>query len=387
MESLNPSYNYDTADHVCDYTKEERVRRHHTYRRQLSHFDPDIMVSVKRPDVKGGVYVTPIDGIIEPVFDGFRYNFSNKYHDKFDYSLRKSGKFDTFFSMIEELAVSKHDVFDRRFNQMSTVFTVPCIDFVTFKSKSPKYSRTDHFVPRQRKERFIQYGRNTYSNIHTYMRSEGDLVKLNIPPAYYSDIKLHEDHEQLFVAHKTIRKDDMIHIVYHHDLTVNSIILRPEKLIFEMVHGDKMCHTRCRKSKHYLKILKNDPGYVTRFNLYYRSEAGGVWIHHGTHVGCLNMFMPVKIEFDTIVAKELRLVPVEWVGSFDKVSFNAVGPAVTTHIDSKEQHVTYTIFSSTAGQTKQRDNFLYTSKRRFKNKEKTAEKDYVRRHIKESLYD
>jgi len=90
--------------------------------------------------------------------------------------------------------------------------------------------------------------------------------------------------------------------------------------------------------------IVNEPGYLTKFELHYRStQSNGQWIKLGLFDGNSNYHESIKVVLDEpVIAKELRLIPVSYEKSFDKVvvmPFTTIVPDETSAIDATVKYM------------------------------------------------
>ncbi len=358
----------DTCDYY--YTKPTFKAPSHTFRRNVraTLAERDYKLKIKRPYRGSEIPVTLMDSILsnpvnDTIFSGFCPEIFNTYRD---ISLKKTNLFHNFINMIEEIAKNKKTTFDSSTNMVSTHYSVPCSGFISKhkpnfwdKSYCPESSNTSV------KERFIVIGNNRYSNLYTYKKVHDSLVKLNIPDNDDSTMIL--DNEQQYLPTKTDVKGSYIQMSYHHDINISSIIISPEKMIFDKIHGDNIeCVKGCAKDKHTINVLRFNPGYISRFALHYRSsKTNGKWINHGIYQGCNDMFTRVKVSFDSIDVNQLRIVPIDYVNKFDKVKIHAVGQSDMANAPLDDIMVEYIVRTPREGkyaQNKIRDYVHWTNK-------------------------
>jgi hypothetical protein len=351
----------DYDDDNYTYIKSDHKSDGHTHRANLRGKlgVSDYMVNVVRPYNMKEIPVTQMDSMIQ---------INNPYRR--DSSLRKGYLFEQFISKIEEIAESKKVRYQKHDNMISTHYYVPVTGFISNPNKKIyPCSNTSHDFNQYSfaKERFIVIGSNRYSTLYSYKKVRDSYVKLAMVDI--NDQDFYSDNEQKYLSTSTLVRTNYIQLKYHHDISINSLVVYPEKLIFESIHGDGMnCAAKgCNKSKHTINVLKNNPGYITRFTLYYRSsKTQGKWVNHGNYTGCTNMFTPVKVSFDTISVNEIRIVPIHFVNKFDKVKIWAVGETSWSKpIESGSITVEYVVKTPRDGvyvQSKICDNYHYINR-------------------------
>ena len=133
-------------------------------------------------------------------------------------------------------------------------------------------------------------GLGYYTNNY-YVRSGDIYTKLNVPKTYSDNssyFNLLNENEQAYCAKSNgfSKSANNFTLSYHHDIGITCVIICPEKLRFNPVHGDNTCIHNCSKPNHCIQVLANNPGYITKFNLYYRSaNTNGKWIGLGVFNG------------------------------------------------------------------------------------------------------
>ena len=362
------------SNYICDYndTKNYRARKGTIRKCSNRYAYADYAINVKRPYFDNTYPVTEIDFLLDSSAwagagaDGMNVNKFNVYKT---FSLRKNGLFDTFINDIEEIAVNRVESVDIARNQKIICYSVPaCGHFGTpgtIKSTWPHnwYETTG---------RYISIGGIGYWTKNYYVQSGDIYTKLNVPKSYWDNPE-HElsnlltECEQTYCAKSGgfVKSNSSFTMGYHHDIPINCVIICPERLRFNMVHADNSsCAHNCSKSKHCIQVLTNNPGYITRFNLYYRSSnTDGKWIGLGIYDGCRNMYEPVKVYFDTIMAKEIRIVPIASHGTISKCKVMSVGPTKSKQVVSKDTVVKYTLMMPLTGiprQTSVSDNYVWS---------------------------
>jgi len=358
------------SDYILDYndTKNYRARKGTVRKCPNRYYYADYAVSVERPYCDNTYPITEIDFLLDSSsWDGDvnvkRFNVYKTF------SLRKNGLYNTFINDIEEIAVNRVESVDISRNHKIIRYSVPaCGHFGTPGNKTSSWS-INWSEPTGR---YIRIGSASYFTSYYYIQSGDIYTKLNVPKSYWdnsehSPSNLLLENEQTYCTKSCgfSNSNNSFTMGYHHDIPINCVIICPEKLRFTMVHGDNFsCAHNCSKSKHCIQVLENNPGYITRFNLYYRSSnTDGKWIAHGIYDGCHNMYEPTKVYFDSIVAKEIRIVPISFHGTIGKCKVMSLGPTMSKQVVSKDTIVTYTLMVPQSGipkQTSVSDNFVWS---------------------------
>ncbi len=354
-------YTYDNN------TKNYRARKGTIRKCPNTYTYSDYVVSVNRPYCywNNNYPITEIDFLLDSsAWVGLGPGANNVNVNRFDinnslFSLRKSGLFDTFIDEIEEIAVNRIESIDIARNQKTIQYLVPaCGHFGT----PGKTKSTDSDKWYEATGQYINIGGFGYWTNNYYMRSENNYTKLNVPKSYWDNPdhrpgNILEENEQTYCPKTSgfSTSNSSFTLGYHHDIAINCVIICPERLRFNMIHRDGFpCAHNCSKSNHCVKVLTNNPGYITRFNLYYRSSnTDGKWISHGIYDGCHNIYEPVKIYFDTIHAKEIRICPISSHGTITKCKVMSAGPTKSKQVVSKDSLVTYTLIIPLDGKPKQ----------------------------------
>ena len=200
---------------------------------------------------------------------------------------------------------------------------------------------------------YIIINGNKYSVNNVYKRSGNDFVPVIIHKTPDTPI--------LNIDEVSIRNHCSINIAitvnFSKDTVLNGLVLMPEPMKFENIYEDNVTRRsqRNRRSRRnglgYIKCLTNDPGFITKFELYYRSSlTNSQWIKYNIFDGNVSNHEPVKIVFDeTITAKQIRLVPLSYYKSFDKV---IVTPFATKIPDDNDNDGTVTYIVNTPRNTR-----------------------------------
>lgn len=390
----------DNSTNFTDYTKEYRPRRGTIRKCPNRYYNADYEVRTVRPYMSDGYPITSIDQILDTniISRDLKFSKFNQYKNKF--SLRKNNLFDDFVNEIEEIAVDRIESVDKSRNQIITTYSVPAIGYIPkVQPKFNGWSEYGHF--RDSVEKFIPIGGVWYSTKFIYKQVGNAYTKLNVPESYmYSDntIPPCNESEQHFCAIGTNfnRTNNNFTIKYHHEITISSVSIHPEKLRLKYVHGNYGCGSHCSKSKHCISVMDNEPGYIGRFTLYYRSNStNGKWIAHGTFDGCNNMYTIKKVTFDEISVKEIRIVPISVHGNISKCKIFSIGLATIKLEVSTDTLVKYELvipFDGKLLQTRVSDNYSYSSNddkhyyNKIKNKQRKASRALSRSKIVDTIY-
>jgi hypothetical protein len=339
----------DTQNAYCPDTILQRKAPTHTLRRKGSRVvNPlhEFVVNVIRPTCEDGVPVTEMDEYFsdKDMFKerciGFKSNIP----------LGKKDMYDKFIFYVEELYSSKTVTYDKQSNMIQTFYKVPIIGFLESKPKY-HYNQSLHHNVREdvREEKFISIGHKLYSLDKYYREIGSEYGELNVPKDYFETVKLNCG-EHYYPPHKTSYGKETITFSFHHDIAISSLIIKPEKMSFKRVHGDNT-HSRyerlntslLRKQKYHIKVLENEPGFISKFELQYRSElTNGQWVKSGVYNGNVGIADCVQISFDEIQVKEIRIIPITFHKSFEKIQISFIGKGQVKPT-SDEVFVTYEI--------------------------------------------
>jgi hypothetical protein len=255
----------------------------------------------------------------------------------------------------EEFATNVTYSYDKPTDRDITTFTLPVTSFIKSAKKdysfgfrppcsSPKFPTKTTKTESSPRTRYIVIDHERYSNSIIYKRSGNRFIPLNFRESTLLPIT---DNDQIFRFSKKTVNRDCLTFTFHRDVSVNSIILYPEFHQYEYVHSTAIrCEHRCTKLKHCINVLKNDPQYLSKFEVHYRSEyTNGQWVKHGEYNGSTSMFDEVRVEIEEVQMKELRIVPVTFYKGFNKIVIKAVGPSIHTEPVSTDLNVIYKVFT------------------------------------------
>lgn len=361
IDRLGPYYNdysdntsmYDDYDTYEAPIKEDTHRDSHTLRKWSNDYryylsSADINVEVYTDYHPDGTPVTQIDHMV---------NY------KRDFSLHKGYLYDSFINELEDVAVSKTTRYDKRSNMIISTYKVPACGYIASKTKTKRHkpNYTQYYQSETtNEERFIVIGGKAYSNKYLYYPNGSVYSKLKLPADWnlWNSSPRCEPDEQIYVSSNMNHHKDSIDITYHHEISVDCLSLHPSNPQFEFVHNDNHCASTCTKEKHCIQVLKNDPGYITKFDMYYRSSlTGGKWVKHGTFTGGSNWFEPAKVQIEPVMVKELRIVPTGFHNSWDKVKIHSIGKVADKPDVSSDIFVEYRVSTPGAPRTQIPDNY------------------------------
>ncbi len=403
----NSDVEYDIADIYCPDVVLQRKAPTHTLRHHARYYynpQTEYVVNVTRPKCDDGIPVTEMD---EHFSDKSVFTHPGYYGTKgteSEVSLGKKDLYDKFVFYVEELSSSKTVTYDKSSNMVKTAYKVPIIGFVKNET-SPRYLHQSYAPSTDvHEEKFISIRHKLYS-LDKYYREVGlEYGELNIPKDYFEPVKP-DVGEHHYPPHKTSYRKEHLTFSFHHDVTISSLQMKPEKMSFKHVHGDNV-HSRyerqntslMRKQKYHIKVLENEPGFISKFELQYRSElTNGQWVKHGIYNGNVSIADCVKISFDEIQVKEVRIIPISFHKSFDGVQINFVGKSFAKPT-SDEVFVTYEVCTPRDGKYLTRSSKVSeknygsnTDKKFMKNwiqwKKNRATQDMIQESIRNSIRD
>ena len=342
---------FDNSNISTIYAPEFTLRRRpnsHTMRKIAAHSSQEYEVEIIRPECSEGAYVSEMDEYLS--YKDHRHIY--KPHSST--SLHKKEMYEQFLFEIEEKCVEKTNTYDKRTNMNKTKYKVPVIGVLVDPSRASQ-RKTFHEVEKVQKvlqkdlQKFIMIRGKMYE-INKFYRENGlEYSEFKLSENYFSNT-LCEDGETSYFPQKTSFMKDFLTYSFHHDMKVSSIIIRPELMKFKQVSSDNHMSRYDRanpavlRKKHFhINVLENDPGFITKFQLLYRSEqTNGQWVKHGIFNGNVSNIDFTKISFDEITAKEIRIVPFSFHKSCEHIRLTFIGKC-KLQPKSEELFVTYEV--------------------------------------------
>jgi hypothetical protein len=324
---------FDIHDIYCPDVVCQRKASTHTLRRRNYITPTEYIVNIKRPRCDEGVPITEMDEYCSDKSVFMTPRVYGTYGSENDVSLGKKDMYEDFIFLIEELCSSKTVTYDKKTNMNKITYKVPMIGHI--KNEYNKHfhsSVVQNLADDLNADKFIMIRHKKYS-LDKYYREVGlDYAEVNIPKNYFEDVKL-DAGEHYYSPDKTSCLKDNITFSFHHDVVISSLVIKPEKMSFKNVHGDNTYSqydrrnpSLMRKPKYFIKVLENNPGFITKFELQYRSElTNGQWVKHGIYNANVSIADSVKISFDEIQVKEIRIIPISFHKSFDKIQLKFAG--------------------------------------------------------------
>jgi len=316
----------------------------------------------------GLIPITDVDSLLS-YRDIYTMAHSRSSYGMNAFNLEKCELFNDFIEACEEFATEKNVTYDRKSGLDKYDYVVPIVDYLNL-SKIPcrediydpkPCSKKVNVQPRQQmqskknKKRSWKYYEmkkranddshyviidgNRYNSDYIYKRSATGFDPIVMHPN--KEIKYDDD--EGVMRSKTSTSKTSVTITFPKDSEVNGIVLHPEPMKFEYVYDTRVRGGRCNTS--HIRVLANDPNYIQKFELYYRSSnTDGQWVNHGIFDGNSSIFDSTKIKFDEIVAKELRLIPITHTGSFEKISVTTLMHMEKRYDEPEDDSITYTVY-------------------------------------------
>jgi hypothetical protein len=265
-------------------------------------------------------------------------------------TLQKKDLYERFIFDIEECCVEKTTTYDKQHNMNKTKYKVPAIGLLVDHETEQTFSHSNSLAKKEEVQKFIMVHGKMYP-IYKYFRECGlDYGEIELPENYFSNLSFCDVDETTYTANKVNISKDNLTYSFHHDMKISSLVLRPELMKFKKVTADNSASRYDRrnpllllKQKYYINVLENDPGFLGKFEMFYRSDStNGQWVKHGIYNGNVSISDFTKISFDEIVAKEIRIVPLSFHKSFEHIRLNFIGKC-SIKPKSEEIFVTYEV--------------------------------------------
>lgn len=356
------------------HNKEDTKRNSHTYRRNIARFNSN----AEKLYTHSHINVYPDQHYNSRAVTSLDADIGYNAHG----SISKNDRFKWIVPELEEMACSKTTHFDKLANQTITNYRVPACAFIVYKTKanakrakfnpqtqSMQNTNSMHSMqsvqPAQSRH-IVVIGGKKYSNECFYYQTGSKFTKIKLP-ANWSDSStaspVCQPDEQAYLSNKINWRKDSIDITYHDDIRVDYLSMHPSKADFRMIHSDSVCNSSCTNESHCIKVLTNDPGYITKFDMYYRSSlTDGKWVKHGTFTGCTNWYEVVKVKIDPILVKEIRIVPTDFHNSWDNTMFHSIGKVTIKPELSSDAFVEYQVVTQHSPYNRVPDNYHYNWK-------------------------
>jgi hypothetical protein len=285
---------------------------------------------------------------------------------KSEIPLNKHNMFNTIRDALELYSTRMVQNYKPEINGVIKTYTVPAIGFLKADKRDFSFGVGDEYAtsikhPRYyspdsssknveesdvaRRERFIIIDRQTYSINKIYKRCGSNYIPLNTPDDYSINVNpIIDENEQSFRVEKQSVEKNII-LTMPTEVELSGLSVHPESLQYESIHSTAIrCNDKCTKHKHCISCLKNNPGYLMLFKMYIRSSmTGGKWLLLGNFVGNNSIYDSHRISFDTIIVKQIKIEPISFHISFEKVRLFPIGPSISSKMQSDELFVTYTL--------------------------------------------
>ena len=288
-------------------------------------------------------------------------------------SLRHRDMFDTVIDDLEKHCISKKVTFNMRSGTDITEYVLPVTGYIdssvlyqdeiynpvacpkkqivkqktqqTRRRKVRSYRYYEELKANEKKTHYIRINGNLYSVDNIYKRTGTDFVPVIIHKA--------SDEPILAMNEMSVRNRHSVGTAITVNFTKNTklsgFVLEPEPMKFEYVYEDVDTRRSQHRGRSFIKCLTNDPGFITKFELSYRStKTNGMWVKYNIFDGNVCNHKSTKIVFDEeIVAKEIRIIPLSYHNSFEKVNVNPFTTIIPEEKKDENDTVSYYIVSTT----------------------------------------
>lgn len=352
--------NMSESSYLQGHTFRHRYNRYTNYKRGMLECSRPLMNNELIP-------ITEVDSLLS-VRDIYTLLKPKYFFRGVSFTLEKHELFNDFIEACEEFATEKKVTYDVKTGLDKYEYEVPVVDFLNpYKiphgkdiydpipcpkkgivkpkqqqsKKNKKRSWKYYEMKKQAKaeSHYVVIDGNRYNSDFIYKRSANGFIPITIHP----DQKIEYDDGESILRSKTSTSKTSVTITFPKDSKINSIILKPEPMKFEYIYDTRVRGGR-RNASH-IRVLENDPNYIQKFELYYRSSnTDGQWIKYGIFDGNTSIFDSTKIKFDEIVAKEIRLIPLVHTGSFEKVTVTTLTHIEKRYDEAEDDMVIYTIY-------------------------------------------
>lgn len=329
-----------------DYTVKRRSNSH-TMRKNVSEYSHEYNLNIVRPKCTNGAYVTAVDEYLD------YYDIRSNHPYRVNFALHKNELYDRFIFEIEEKCVEKTISYDKHNNMNKTKYKVPAVGMIVDLNNNHTNTSHETMIDGAKNDlhKYLMIRGKTYA-IGKYFQEFGlDFHEIHLPENYFSTGSICEDGETSYCPTKTNFSKDVLTYSFHHDMKISSIVVQPELMKFKKVTGDNRINSKydrmnpriLRKKNHHINVLENDPGFISKFEMFYRSDlTNGLWVKHGIFNGNVSISDFTKISFDEIMAKEIRIVPLSFHKSYEHIRISFIGKCDMTS-KSDEIFVTYEI--------------------------------------------
>lgn len=286
---------------------------------------------------------------------------------KTELTLSKSNKFNDVKDALDMYSTSVASTFDSKTNMEKHIYTVPVVGYVKGQNTEKKTinTNTTNYTDISRKERFIIINDHKYSCDKIYKAQSGIYVPLILPSI--DEVSIPDD-SQYFLVSKITLNSNTFTFTLPKSFKINGLSLRPESFKYEKIHSTAFkCNQKCKKDKHHIKVLSNNPGFIKSFELSYRSpNTGGKWIDIGKFNGSKSIFSHDLITFDETLMNEFRVNVIEYEGNIEKIRIHPFGKMISSHPIDKISCVTYILYTPRDGHYvkmfEKRSNYIKSNK-------------------------
>jgi hypothetical protein len=336
----------------------------------------DTVVYCKRVPTNVGIPITKADAYITigKMFAAANFN---------SFSARKHGMYDKLIDSLEENCISKktisylkntrdaYSAYGNHFGTDMIHYTLPVTDHLDLSSlcvydiydpiacEKPlmmkKNKMTQQKSRRIRSWKYYENQKKIQDHRGKFIRINGNQYSVNSVykriGAIYVPIVIHKpsDAEQLSPDEKSVRyhitAGIAITLNFSKDTILDGLVLQPEPMKFEYVYEDVNRRSQRTTDRKFIQCLVNEPGYISKFKLFFRStDSDGQWIELGIFDGNDSDHDATKIVFDEpLTVKELRIVPLTHVGSFEKIVVTPFAKSTSIEKLDTEETLTYVV--------------------------------------------
>jgi len=313
----------------------------HTKRRTFPYRDvTDSKLEIERfTDENGLVPVTDVDEL----FSEFEISTGTT-----ELTLSKSNKFNDVKDALEMYSTSVTKTFDSKSNMQKHIYSVPVVGYIKGHVGQKALTNKGNTAEIHKKERFIIIDDHKYSCDKTYKPHAGMYIPLVFPSI--EEVSIPED-SQYFRIDKISFETNTFTFTLPTPIKMTGFGLRPEIFKYEKIHSTAFhCDQKCQKDKHCINVLSNNPGFIKRFELSFRSpETNGKWVELGKFNGSKSIFSHDLITFDETLIKEFRVNVIEHEGNIEKIRVEPFGKMIYSNTIEETSSVTYTLYTPRDG--------------------------------------
>lgn len=268
-------------------------------------------------------------------------------------TLRKANTFANVKEALELYSTEVTKTYDSKTNLEKHIYCVPVVGYlknsITSNTKSSNHKSQSNTSDSEmsRKERFIIIDNHKYSCDKVYKPHSGMYIPFVIPNI--PEVEL-SPQMQYFRISKTSFEGNTFTFTLPIPMRISGFAMRAEPFKYNYVHSTAFhCNHKCQKQKHSIRVLSNNPGFIKKFDLSFRSpDTQGKWVEMGKFDGSKSIFSHDLIQFDEILTKEFRITVTDYEGNIEKIRVEPFGKMISSNqIDSST--VTYTLHTPRDG--------------------------------------